>query len=182
MAGWLDGKVALITGAASGQGRSHAVWLARDGADVVVLDICRQIESVAYPMATPADLAQTRREVEALGLRVLAVEADVRDAGALWAAVADGVAQLGGIDIVLANAGIGFIGDDVDDERAFRDMVEVNLVGVWNTMHAAAPAMIEQGRGGVIVLTGSTLALSGRGADGSGGATATSPASTPSSA
>jgi len=169
MAGRLDGRVALITGAARGQGRSHAARLARDGADVIALDICRQIESVAYPMATPEDLAQTRREVEALGRRVLAVEADVRDAAALRATVAGGVAQLGGIDIVLANAGIGFVGDDVDDERAFRDMIEVNLVGVWNTVHAAAPAMIEQGRGGVIVLTGSTLALSGRGGDGSGG-------------
>jgi SDR family mycofactocin-dependent oxidoreductase len=166
--GRLDGRVALITGAARGQGRSHAVRLAQDGADVIALDICRQIESVAYPMATPEDLAQTRREVEALGRRVLAVEADVRDVAALCAAVADGVSQLGGIDIVLANAGIGMTADDVDDDRAFRDMVEVNLVGVWNTVHAAVPAMIEQGRGGAVVLTGSTLALSGRGGDGSG--------------
>src|ERR1700729_265412 len=107
MAGRLDGKVALITGAARGQGRSHAVRLAQDGADVIAVDVCRQIDSVAYPLATPADLARTVSEVEALGRRIVAVEADVRDAAALRAAVASGVAQLGAVDIVVANAGIG---------------------------------------------------------------------------
>ncbi len=169
MAGRLDGKVALITGAARGQGRSHAVRLAEDGADVIALDICRQIDTVAYPMATPEDLTRTVSEVEALGRRIVAAEVDVRDAAALRAAVADGVSRLGGIDIVLANAGIGMTADDADEEQAFRDMVEVNLFGVWNTVHAAAPTLIEQGRGGSIVLTGSTLGLSGRGGDGSGG-------------
>ena len=169
MAGQLDGKVALITGAARGQGRSHAVRLAEDGADVIAVDICRQIDSVAYPLATPDDLARTVAEVEALGRRIVAVQADVRDAAALRAAVAAGVGRLGGLDIVLANAGIGLMAAGAGDERAFRDQVEVNLFGVWNTVQAAAPVMIEQGRGGAIVLTGSTLGLTGRGGDGTGG-------------
>jgi SDR family mycofactocin-dependent oxidoreductase len=169
MAGRLDGKVALITGAARGQGRSHAVRLARDGADVIAVDICRQIDSVAYPLATPADLARTVAEVEALGRRIVAAEADVRDAAALRAAVASGAARLGSVDIVVANAGIGMMSSGASEEQAFRDQVEVNLFGVWNTVQAAAPVMIEQGRGGAIVLTGSTLGLVGRGGNGSGG-------------
>ena len=169
MTGRLDDKVALITGAARGQGRSHAVRLAQVGADVIAVDICRQIDSVAYPMATKDDLARTVSEVEALDRRIVAVEADVRDAAALRDAVADGVAQLGTLDIVVANAGIGLMSEEVDDEHAFRDQIEVNLFGVWNTVQAAAPVMIEQGRGGAIVLTGSTLGLVGHGGDGTGG-------------
>src|SRR5579872_3965517 len=169
MTGRLDGKVALITGAARGQGRSHAVRLAQDGADVIAVDICRQIDSVAYPLATPADLVRTVSEVEALGRRIVAVEADVRDAAALRAAVASGVAQLGAVDIVVANAGIGMMSQEASEEQAFRDQVEVNLFGVWNTIQAAAPVMIDQGRGGAIVLTGSTLGLVGRGGNGRGG-------------
>ena len=118
MAGRLDGKVALITGAARGQGRSHAVRLAQDGADVIAVDICRQIDSVAYPLATPADLVRTVSEVEALGRRIVAVEADVRDAAALRAAVASGVAQLGAVDIVVANAGIGMMSREASEEQA----------------------------------------------------------------
>ncbi|MGD0607480.1 MAG: SDR family NAD(P)-dependent oxidoreductase [Streptosporangiaceae bacterium] len=169
MAGRLDGKVALITGAARGQGRSHAVRLAQDGADVIAVDICRPIDSVAYPLATPADLARTVSEVEALGRRIVAAEADVRDAAALRAVVAGGIARLGSVDIVVANAGIGMMSDEASEEQAFRDQVEVNLFGVWNTVQAAAPVMIEQGRGGAIVLTGSTLGLVGRGGNGRGG-------------
>jgi SDR family mycofactocin-dependent oxidoreductase len=169
MTAQLEGKVALITGAARGQGRSHAVRLAEEGADIVAVDICRQIDSVAYPLATPDDLAQTVREVEGFGRRIVVARADVRDSAALRGAVADGVAQLGGIDIVVANAGIGMMSEDLDEERAFRDQIEVNLFGVWNTVQAAAPVMIEQGRGGAIVLTGSTLGLVGRGGDGTGG-------------
>ena len=169
MAGRLDGKVALITGAARGQGRSHAVRLAQDGADLIAVDICRQIDSVAYPLATPADLARTVSEVEALGRRIVAAEADVRDAAALRAAVASGLARLGAVDIVVANAGIGMMSEDASEEQAFRDQVEVNLFGVWNTVQAAAAVMIEQGRGGAIVLTGSTLGLVGRGGNGRGG-------------
>jgi NAD(P)-dependent dehydrogenase (short-subunit alcohol dehydrogenase family) len=136
---------------------------------VIAVDICRQIDSVAYPLATPADLARTVSEVEALGRRIVAAEADVRDAAALRAAVADGVARLGSVDIVVANAGIGMMSEEVSEEQAFRDQVEVNLLGVWNTVQAAAPVMIEQGRGGAIVLTGSTLGLVGRGGNGRGG-------------
>jgi SDR family mycofactocin-dependent oxidoreductase len=165
--GTLDGKVAFITGAARGQGRSHAVRLAREGADVIAVDVCRQLDTVAYPMATPEDLAATVAEVEALDRRIVAVQADVRDAAALASAVAEGVAQLGSVDIVLANAGIAGLADpDADEAAVFRETVEVNLTGVYNTVKAAAPTMIEQGRGGSIVLTSSTQGLTGRGGDG----------------
>jgi SDR family mycofactocin-dependent oxidoreductase len=170
MAGRLDGKVALITGAGRGQGRSHALRLAAEGADVIAVDICRQIDSVAYSLATAADLAETASEVEALDRRIVTAEADVRDAEAVAAAVADGAEKLGGVDIVLANAGIGMVRQDLAAAAAFREVLDVNLVGVWNTVHAAAPIMIEQGRGGSIVLTGSTMALIGRGGSGNAGA------------
>lgn len=170
MAGRLEGKVALITGAARGQGRSHALRLAGEGADVIALDICRQIDTVAYPLATTADMAETAAGVEALDRRIVTAEVDVRDAEATAAAVAGGVDELGGLDIVLANAGVGMIGPDVPPATAFREVLDVNLVGVWNTVHAAAPIMIERGRGGSIVLTGSTMALIGRGGSGNPGA------------
>jgi SDR family mycofactocin-dependent oxidoreductase len=170
MAERLDGKVALITGAARGQGRSHAVRLAELGADIIAVDICKQIETVAYPMSTPEDLARTVSEVEALDRRVVAAEADVRDMPAMKAAVSDGVSQLGRVDIVLANAGIAVIGgEESEAERTFRDVVEVNLFGVWNTVQAAVPTMIEQGQGGAVVLTSSTQGLTGRGGNGTAG-------------
>jgi (+)-trans-carveol dehydrogenase len=103
--GLLDGKVAFITGAARGQGRSHAITLAREGADIIAVDICRQAETVPYAMATPRDLAETVKEVEALDRRIIAVEADIRDLATLTQVASDGVAQLGRLDIVLANAG-----------------------------------------------------------------------------
>ncbi|WP_219419209.1 mycofactocin-coupled SDR family oxidoreductase [Pseudonocardia nigra] len=166
----LQGKIALITGAARGQGRSHAIRLAEAGADIIAVDICRQIEIVGYPMGTSEDLAQTVAAVKSLDRRIVAAEVDVRDAAALREAVDDGAEQLGGVDIVLANAGIApGGGSGPDPERAFRDIVEVNLFGVWNTVHAAAPRMIEQGRGGAIVLTSSTQGLTGRGGNGDGG-------------
>jgi SDR family mycofactocin-dependent oxidoreductase len=170
MTGRLEGKIALITGAARGQGRSHAVRLASEGADVIAVDICRQLDTVAYPLATAAELAETAAEVEALDRRIVTAEVDVRDAEAMAAAVADGAEQLGGVDIVLANAGIGMVAKDVAPPDAFREVLDVNLVGVWNTVHAAASIMIEQGRGGSIVLTGSTMALIGRGGSGDAGA------------
>jgi SDR family mycofactocin-dependent oxidoreductase len=163
-------KVAVITGAARGQGRSHAVRLAAEGADVIALDICHDIDSVAYDLATPADLEETARLVAEQGRRVVAAEVDVRDADALVRAVADGARELGGVDVVLANAGIGYMDAAADPRRAFRDQLDVNLVGVWNTVQAAAPLMIEQGRGGAIVLTSSAFGLTGRGGDGTGGA------------
>jgi SDR family mycofactocin-dependent oxidoreductase len=163
-------KVAVITGAARGQGRSHAVRLAAEGADVIALDICHDIDSVSYDLATPADLDETARLVAEQGRRVVAAEVDVRDADALVRAVADGARELGGVDVVLANAGIGYMDAAADPRRAFRDQLDVNLVGVWNTVQAAAPLMIEQGRGGAIVLTSSAFGLTGRGGDGTGGA------------
>ena len=168
--GKLSGKVAFITGAARGQGRSHAVRLAAEGADIIAVDLCAQIASVPYPMSGPDDLAETVSLVEALDRRIVATMADVRDAQALRGAVSDAVEQLGGLDIVLANAGIfGLSADqDVDHDEVFRDAVDVNLTGVWNTIRAAAPTMIDQGRGGSIVITSSGSGLSGRGGDGSG--------------
>ena len=163
-------KIVLVTGAARGQGRSHAVRLATEGADVIALDICHDIDSVAYDLATPADLAETARLVAEQGRRVVTTEVYVRDGDALARAVADGARQLGGVDVVLANAGIGYMDAAADPRRAFRDQLDVNLVGVWNTVQAAAPLMIEQGRGGAVVLTSSAFGLTGRGGDGSGGA------------
>jgi SDR family mycofactocin-dependent oxidoreductase len=167
--GKLEGKVAFITGAARGQGRSHAVRLAQEGADVIAVDLCGQIDTVPYPMATPEDLQQTVKEVEALDRRIVATQADVRDLSAMRDVVREGVAQLGRLDIVLANAGIAPMGDDTDPERAFRDVVEVNLTGVWNTVRAAAPVLVEQGNGGAIVLTSSTAGLKGIGGGSPGG-------------
>jgi SDR family mycofactocin-dependent oxidoreductase len=170
--GKLDGKIALITGAARGQGRSHAVRLAGEGADIIALDIAAQIDSVHYPLATPDDLAQTVAAVEALGRSARAAIVDVRDFDDLRRAVDDGVDALGPIDIVVANAGVHptapVIDDSFDDIRAFRDVIDVNLVGVWNTLHATSVGMVERGAGGSIILTGSTQALTGRGGDGRG--------------
>jgi SDR family mycofactocin-dependent oxidoreductase len=166
----LDGKVALITGAARGQGRSHAVRLAELGADIIAIDICQQIDTVPYPLATKDDLQQTVAAVETFDRRIIARQADVRDATALRDAVTSGIAELGGVDIVLANAGVAVIlADEPDPEQIFRDVVDVNMFGVWNTVHAAVPTMLEQDRGGSIVLTGSTQGLTGRGGAGTAG-------------
>ena len=167
--GKLDGKVAFITGAARGQGRSHAVRLAQEGADVIAVDLCAQIDTVPYAMATPEDLQQTVKEVEALDRRIVATQADVRDLAAMERAVADGVAELGRLDIVLANAGIAPMGAEEDPARAWQDVIDVNLTGVWNTIRAAAPVMVEQGDGGAIVITSSTAGLKGIGGDSGGG-------------
>jgi SDR family mycofactocin-dependent oxidoreductase len=165
--GKLDGKVAFITGAARGQGRSHAVRLAQEGADIIAVDICAQIESVPYAMATPADLDQTVKEVEAEGRRIVAVQADVRDVSSLRAAFEEGTAGLGPVEIVLANAGIG-VGGTVGTDRDWDDVIAVNLTGVWNTGRVAIPSMIDQGRGGAIVLTSSTGGLMGVGTNATG--------------
>lgn len=169
--GRFDGRTAVITGAARGQGRSHAERLAAEGADVVALDLCQDIPSVAYDLATSDDLARTAELVRAHGRRVVAAEVDVRDADALRSAVAQAAATLGGVDVVLANAGIGIMDADTDDPTAFGDQLDVNLVGVWNTVRATAPLLIEQARGGSIVLTSSAFGLTGRGGDGTGGTT-----------
>lgn len=168
--GKLTGKVAFITGAARGQGRSHALRLAEEGADILAVDICHDLDTVPYPMGTAQDLKETAAAIEALDRRIVSAAVDVRDAGALRTFVAEGVAELGGVDIVLPNAGIlGLTADTtVDHDQLFRDAIEINLIGVWNTISAAAPTMIEQGRGGSIVLTSSTQGLTGRGGDGTG--------------
>jgi SDR family mycofactocin-dependent oxidoreductase len=158
--GSLDGKVAFITGAARGQGRSHAVRLAEEGADVIGVDLCAQLDTVTYPMSTPEDLEETARLVEKAGRRMVTVVADVRDQDALRAAVQQGIGELGRLDIVLANAGVMFHGATPEqDDAAFRDAIEVMLIGAWNTLRATVPALIEQGEGGAIVLTGSTAAV-----------------------
>src|ERR1700730_4124464 len=160
MAGRVAGKVAFITGAARGQGRSHAIRLAQEGADIIAVDLAGQIGSVPYPMATPDDLAETVKEVEALDRRIVATQADVRDYAAVKAALDDGVAQLGRLDIVSANAGISSVGPAVElPEQTWQDMIDTNLTGVWHTAKAAIPHLIAGGRGGSIVLTSSAAGL-----------------------
>jgi (+)-trans-carveol dehydrogenase len=160
MTGRVEGKVAFITGAARGQGRSHAVTLAREGADIIAVDMPAQIESVPYPMATPEDLAQTVKEVEATGRRIVATVADVRDYEALKQALDDGVAQLGRLDIASVNAGI-LSYDQAEElpEQTWRDVIDVNLTGEWHAAKAAIPHLRAGGRGGSIILTSSDLGL-----------------------
>jgi SDR family mycofactocin-dependent oxidoreductase len=158
--GNLDGKVAVISGAARGQGRSHAVRLAQEGADIIALDICRDIATMDYPNATPDDLRETVKLVEGVGRRVIASEVDLRDAAAVQQAVDAGFAELERIDIVLANAGIVRLGDDPDDApQLWQDILQTNLTGAWHLVHAAIPHLRRGGRGGVIVFTGSTAGV-----------------------
>jgi SDR family mycofactocin-dependent oxidoreductase len=161
MPGRVEGKVAFITGAARGQGRSHAIRLAAEGADIIAVDICEDVPGIPYAGATEADLAETVKQVEALDRRIVATKADVRDYAGLKAALDDGVSQLGRLDIVSANAGIGMSrgrSQDLTDD-IWRDMIDVNLTGVWHTAKAAIPTLIEGGRGGAIVLTSSVAGL-----------------------
>lgn len=162
--GRVDDKVAFITGAARGQGRSHALRLAEEGADIIAVDICAQIETVPFPMSTPLDLDETVKEVEALGRRIVAAQVDVRDYDALEAALNVGVAQLGRLDIVAANAGIGTFGSvDELSSQAWKDVVDVDLTAVWHTAKAAIPHLRACGRGGSIVITSSGAGLKGSG-------------------
>ena len=163
MAGRVEGKVAFITGAARSQGRSHALRLAQEGADIIAVDIAGPVPSIQmYPPATEDDLAETVRQVEALDRRIVATKADVRDSGALKAAVDEGVAQLGRLDIVLANAGVFEIQPALEvSDDAWREMIDINLTGVWNTCKVALPHLIGGGRGGAMVLTSSTAGLKG---------------------
>jgi SDR family mycofactocin-dependent oxidoreductase len=163
MNGRMDGKVVLITGAARGQGRSHAVRLAEEGADIIALDLCREVPGTPHAGSTPDDLAETVSLVEALGRRIVASAADVRDLSGLRAAVDDGVSRLGRLDAVSANAGISTQAFPVADmpEQTWQDVIDVNLTGVWHTAKATIPHLVEAGRGGSIVITSSTAGLKG---------------------
>lgn len=153
--GRVEGKVAFITGAARGQGRSHAAKLAAEGADIIAVDICQDIESIQYPLARPEDLEETARLVEKAGRRIVTIQADVRDAGQMNDAVKRGVDELGRLDIVVAQAGVaGMKGEP--KWRAWTDVINTNLIGVMNTIHAALPFLDD---GASIIATGSTAAL-----------------------
>ena len=155
MAGRLEGKVAFITGAARGQGRSHALTLAKEGADIIAVDICRQIDSVPYPMSTPDDLADTERGVKELGRNVHAVQADVRERKELREALETGVSVLGRLDVVVANAGILPFAMGDPDPMDFVDVTDVNLIGVMNAVAVSIPHLSD---GGSVVITGSMAA------------------------
>ncbi|SFN78544.1 SDR family mycofactocin-dependent oxidoreductase [Pseudonocardia ammonioxydans] len=162
MSGRMEGKVAFVTGAARGQGRAHAVRLAQEGADVIAVDLCAAVGSVdKYPAATLEDLDATVAEVEGLGRRIVASVADVRDGDGLAKALDAGVAELGGLDAVVANAGIATYGMSWElSERQWQDMLDVNLTGVWHTAKAAVPHLRRRG-GGCMVFTSSIGGLKG---------------------
>jgi SDR family mycofactocin-dependent oxidoreductase len=158
----VSGKVALITGAARGQGRSHAVRLAREGADIIALDLCADLESIPYPLGTGADLAETARLVEQAGGRVVTAQVDVRDSDAMAAVVIHGVERLGRLDIAVANAGVCTVQrwDEVTPQ-VWDTVVGINLTGAWNTCVASIPHLIEAG-GGSLILISSVAGLKGQ--------------------
>jgi SDR family mycofactocin-dependent oxidoreductase len=159
--GTLSGRVAFITGAARGQGRAHAIRLAREGADIIALDICAPVsDSITYAAATPEELAETVRAVEAEGRKIVAREVDIRDDAALRQLVAEGVEQFGRLDILVANAGVLSWGRvwELTDEQ-WDAVIGVNLSGTWRTLRAVIPAMIEAGHGGSIVVVSSVAGL-----------------------
>jgi SDR family mycofactocin-dependent oxidoreductase len=162
MPGRVEGKVAFITGAARSQGRSHAIRLAEEGADIIAVDIAGPVESVtAYPPATEEELAETVKAVEALDRRIVAHKADVRNPRALKEALDDGVAQLGRLDIVAGNAGIYQMHPALElDDEGWQETIDINLTGVWNTVKAALPHLVAN-NGGSIILTSSLAGLKG---------------------
>lgn len=158
MTGRVEGKVAFVTGAARGQGRSHAVRLAEEGADIIAVDVCKPIvKNTTIPASTPEDLAETADLVKGLNRRIVTAEVDVRDFDALKAAVDSGVEQLGRLDIIVANAGIGNGGDTLDktSEYDWQEMIDVNLSSVWKSVKAGVPHILAGGKGGSIILTSS---------------------------
>ncbi|HEY2197444.1 MAG TPA: mycofactocin-coupled SDR family oxidoreductase [Mycobacterium sp.] len=162
MAGRVEGKVAFITGAARGQGRAHAVRLAQEGADIIAVDICKKIDTVDLIAAsTPEDLAETADLVKGHNRRIYTAEVDVRNYDALKAAVDTGVEQLGRLDIIVANAGIGNGGQTLDktSEADWTAMIDINLSGVWKTVKAGVPHLLAGGNGGSIILTSSVGGL-----------------------
>ena len=160
--GQLDGKVAFITGIARGQGRSHALTLAEEGADIIGLDLCGSLTSTVYPPSTIDDLEETVRLVQQTGRRIVAEQADVRDLAQVEKVFQHGLETFGHVDHVVANAGIFASGKfwEITPE-AWQEMLDINLTGVWNTVRTAAPAMIARNQGGSIVITGSTESLKG---------------------
>ncbi len=154
----LEGRVAFVTGAARGQGRAHAIRLASEGADIIAIDVCRPIsDTITYPMPTAEDLADTVRAVEATGRKALAREVDIRDLAAQQQLVADAMEQFGRLDILVANAGVLSWGRMFEmSEEQWDTVIEVNLSGTWRTVRAAAPAMIEAGNGGSIIIVSSS--------------------------
>ena len=157
----LEGRVAFVTGAARGQGRAYAVRLAQEGADVIISDICASVsQTIPYPGATPDDLAETVRLVEAEGRKVLARQVDIRDDAAVRTMVADGVEQFGRLDVLVANAGVLSWGRlwELTDEQ-WNSVIDVNLTGTWRTLRAVIPAMIEAGNGGSIIIVSSSGGL-----------------------
>ncbi|WP_072690510.1 mycofactocin-coupled SDR family oxidoreductase [Rhodococcus marinonascens] len=164
MSGRVEGKVAFITGAARGQGRSHALRLAGEGADIIAVDICENIDTVTpfYPLATDQEFQETVAHVEALGRRIVAVKVDVRDVAGLQKAFDTGIEEFGHVDIVVANAGIITFGQSWElTAQQWQDMIDVNLTGVYNTAKVAIPSMIDAGRGGSILFTSSICGLKG---------------------
>jgi SDR family mycofactocin-dependent oxidoreductase len=158
--GTLDGRVAFVTGVARGQGRSHAVKLAEEGADIIGIDALVDEPTVHYPLATKADLDETAELIESLGRRAILSQADIRDLPALTAAVDAGVASLGRLDVIVANAGIFSLGAVLDlSERTWQDMIDVNLTGAWHTLRAAVPHIRAGGRGGSVIMISSGAAL-----------------------
>jgi (+)-trans-carveol dehydrogenase len=156
----LENKVVFITGAARGQGRAHAVRLAQEGADIIVVDICEQVDTVIYPMSTEEDLSETVRLVEEQDRRIFARKADVRDFDGLKAVVDAGVAELGRLDVIVANAGISGFGGVLDiTAEQWRDVTDINQTGVWHTRKAAVPHILEHGEGGSIIITSSAAGL-----------------------
>ena len=161
--GRFDGKVAFITGAARGQGRAHALRLASEGADVIVCDVCKPVGTNMIPASTPDDLRQTVEQIEATGQRVVSEEVDVRDPDGLRALVDRGMQELGRLDIVVANAGILTWARTHELTREqWQDVIDTNLTGVFNTVQAALPHLLEQGTGGSIIVTSSSAGLKGQ--------------------
>jgi SDR family mycofactocin-dependent oxidoreductase len=159
----LDGSVAFISGVARGQGRSHALRLAKDGVKIIGFDLCRQVSTVPFDMSRPENLAETERLVREAGSEMVSTVADVRDQEQVNTALQAGLDRFGRLDIVLANAGIihNYKKTWMIDDDDFRNVIDVNIVGVWHTAKAAIPRLIEQGEGGCVVLTGSGASVSG---------------------
>lgn len=164
MSGRMEGKVAFITGGARGQGRSHAVRLAEEGADIITLDLCGPIESIAryYPPATPEDLEETVQLVEKTGRRIVARQGDVRDRASIERVLGEGLEAFGHLDVVCANAGVFVLGGPahLGDPQEWKDIFDVNVTGIWHTCTAATPHLIARG-GGSIVITSSGAGLKG---------------------